>query len=41
MARFRDLVSGWLKSFDGDFGRFIHHEFKVEDATPHLLSKKL
>ena len=36
MARFRDLVSGWLKSFDGDFGRFIHHEFKVESNSSSI-----
>ena len=32
MARFREIGASWLKSFDGDFGRFIHHEFRVEDA---------
>ena len=33
MARFREIGASWLKSFDGDFGRFIHHEFRVEDAS--------
>ena len=32
MVRFRELGASWLKSFDGDFGRFIHHEFRVENA---------
>jgi hypothetical protein len=32
MARFREIGASWLKSFDGDFGRFIHHEFRIEDA---------
>jgi len=32
MARFREIGASWLKYFDGDFGRFIHHEFRVEDA---------
>ncbi len=33
MARFREIGASWLKSFDGDFGRSIHHEFRVEDAS--------
>jgi hypothetical protein len=32
MVRFREIEASWLKSFDGDFGRFIHHEFRVEDG---------
>ena len=32
MARFREIGATWIKSFEGDFGRFIHHEFRVEDA---------
>ena len=32
MARFRELGAGWLKAFEGDFGRFIHHEFRTEDV---------
>ncbi|MEC7863750.1 MAG: T9SS type A sorting domain-containing protein, partial [Bacteroidota bacterium] len=31
MVRFREIGASWLKSFDGDFGRFIHHEFMVEN----------
>ena len=27
--RIREIGAGWLHSFDGDFGKFIHHEFKV------------
>jgi hypothetical protein len=30
MVRFRELGAGWLKVFEGDFGRFIHHEFRTE-----------
>lgn len=32
MARFREIGASWIKSFEGDFGRFIHHEFRIEDA---------
>ena len=32
MVRFREIGASWLKSFDGDFGRFIHHEFRIENA---------
>jgi hypothetical protein len=30
IVRFRELGAGWLKVFEGDFGRFIHHEFRTE-----------
>jgi hypothetical protein len=32
MVRFRELGASWLKTFEGDFGRFIHHEFRTEDV---------
>ena len=32
MARFREIGASWLKSFEGDFGRSIHHEFRVENS---------
>ena len=32
MVRFREIGASWLKSFEGDFGRSIYHEFRVEDA---------
>ena len=32
MARFREIGASWLKAFEGDFGRFIHHEFRVGDV---------
>ena len=35
MVRFREIGASWIKSFEGDFGRFIHHEFRIEDAISH------
>ena len=32
MVRFREIGASWLKYFDGDFGRSIHHEFRVGKA---------
>ena len=32
IVRFRELGASWLKAFEGDFGRFIHHEFRTEDV---------
>ena len=32
MVRFREIGASWLKAFDGDFGRFIHHEFRIDNA---------
>jgi len=33
MARFRELGASWLKVFELDFGRFIHHEFRAENIS--------
>lgn len=33
MTRFREIGGGWLKNFDGDFGRSIYHEFRVEETS--------
>tara|TARA_B110000196_G_scaffold108790_1_gene94286 strand:- start:63 stop:2114 length:2052 start_codon:yes stop_codon:yes gene_type:complete len=30
--KLRNVPGTWFANFDGDFGRFIHHEFRVEDA---------
>tara|TARA_B110000495_G_C23019281_1_gene604349 strand:- start:153 stop:2390 length:2238 start_codon:yes stop_codon:yes gene_type:complete len=30
--KLRNVPGTWFADFDGDFGRFIHHEFRVEDA---------
>ena len=35
-VRIREIGASWLHSFDGDFGKFIHHEFKVE--TPNNIN---
>ncbi len=35
MLRFREIGGVWLKSFEGDFGRSIYHEFKVEDGLSY------
>ena len=32
MARFREIGASWIKSFEGDFGRSIHHEFRIENT---------
>ena len=32
MVRFREIGASWLKTFEGDFGRFIHHEFRAENV---------
>jgi len=31
MARFRKLGASWIKVFEGDFGSFVHHEFRIEN----------
>jgi len=31
MVRFREIGASWLKYFDGDFGRSIHHEFRIDN----------
>ena len=31
--RFREIGASWFKTFEGDFGRFIHHQFRVATAT--------
>ncbi|MGY8989885.1 MAG: peptide-N-glycosidase F-related protein, partial [Flavobacteriales bacterium] len=36
MARFRELGAGWLHAFDGDFGKFIFYEFKVESSSSSI-----
>ena len=36
MARFRELGAGWLHAFDGDFGKFIFYEFKVESGSSSI-----
>ena len=28
--KFREIGASWLHSFEGDFGRFIHYEFRVD-----------
>ena len=33
MARFRKIGASWIKIFEGDFGKFIHHEFQVNNNT--------
>ena len=37
MVRFREIGASWLKSFEGDFGRFIHHEFRIEDPLSNSI----
>jgi len=29
--KFREIGASWLHSFEGDFGRFIHYEFRVDE----------
>ena len=36
MARFRKLGASWIKIFEGDFGKFIHHEFQVNNNTTSI-----
>ena len=36
MIRFREIGASWLEAFEGDFGRSIHHEFRVENTTSML-----
>ena len=36
MARFRQLGASWIKIFEGDFGKFIHHEFQVNNNTTSI-----
>lgn len=31
--RFKEINGTWLKLFEGDFGAFIHHEFRIEDES--------
>ena len=31
MARFRKIGASWIKVFEGDFGSFIHHEFRIDN----------
>ena len=38
MTRFREIGGGWFQNFDGDFGRSIYHEFRV-DETSSVLEK--
>ena len=33
MIRFREIGAGWLQNFDCDFGRSIHHEFRVDNVS--------
>ena len=41
MARFRELSSGWLHVFEGDFGSFLHHEFRIDDQATSLNELKI
>jgi len=38
--RFREIGASWLKIFEGDFGRFIHHQFRVVTQT-NILDESL
>ena len=39
MARFRQIGASWIKIFEGDFGKFIHHEFQVNNNTTSIDEK--
>jgi len=36
MARFREIGASWLKAFEGDFGRFMYHEFRIENEASSI-----
>lgn len=36
MARFREIGASWLKTFDGDFGRSLYHEFIVPPIVNNI-----
>ena len=36
MARFREIGASWLHAFDGDFGKFIFYEFKVQNNSTSI-----
>ena len=40
MIRFREIGGSWIKSFEGDFGRSIHHQFKIGSPT-NILDESL
>jgi len=40
MARFREIGASWIKSFEGDFGRSIHHEFRIENTLSNTNIEK-
>ena len=40
MIRFREIGASWLKTFEGDFGRFIHHQFRTETPS-NILNESL
>ena len=40
MLRFREIGASWIRTFEGDFGRFIHHQFRIGTPT-NILDESL